>query len=105
MEYLQQFISHINLYYLVVFMALTYALKNPLTDLLGSILRVKVVKIWTVFIIGTVAAVPFWVLFNHDRMILLITWSVGTSLHDMIIKFLLQKINKREQEDTYKGKV
>ena len=48
-------------------------------------------KTAVVFCIGTIVAIPFWFWFHIDRAKLLVTYAVGTSLHELIIGFLIKK--------------
>jgi len=99
MEYLNEISKFIDARYMIVFMAMTYALKDELTLTLGYVLKIQAPKvfpkIWTVFIIGTLTAVPFWFFFGGDKMILLISWAVGTSLHDLLIERVIRLVKKK----------
>lgn len=85
--------KYIDIYYLIVFMCITYTLKNTFHAFLQWVLRTEVNKHFAVFVIGSLAAIPFLFYFKHDPLILLLTYSVGTSIHDLIIQFLIKMVN------------
>lgn len=90
---MQDFITkYIDLYYLIAFMAVTYSLKNTFHAGLQWLFRHKVNKHFAVFLIGFLVALPFWLYFKHDKLVLVITYAIGTSIHDLIIAYLIKKI-------------
>lgn len=86
--------KYIDIYYLIVFMCITYTLKNTFHQFLQWLFNTQVNKHLAVFVIGSLAAIPFLFYFKHDPLILLLTYSVGTSIHDLIIQFLIKMVNK-----------
>jgi hypothetical protein len=91
---LNKLMELINLQYLIVFMLLSYGAKNMIAELLP-----KMNKTVIVFIIGTVLALPFWVYFKADKMQLLITYAIGTSLHELIIAWIIKKAKNLFSKD------
>jgi hypothetical protein len=74
-------------------MAIAYLFKGVLMELIILIIKKdlykdKLTKNIIIFIIGTLVALPFWYVFDHDKMKLFVTFCVGTSIHDLLIKTL-----------------
>lgn len=111
---MEQFFSQLGQYidplYMFVFMAMAYAFKKMLNKLFTYIYR-AILRGWlgwtdeealkmecdmnlTVFIIGLLCAIPFFVWSEQDNMKMLITFTFGTSCHDLIVNYLLMLINK-----------
>lgn len=96
---MEEFITkYINIYYLIAFMAVTYSLKNTFHSALQWAFRHKVNKHFAVFLIGFIVALPFWLYFKHDKLVLLLTYAVGTSIHDLIIEYLIRKAKAKLKE-------
>jgi hypothetical protein len=98
MEFLDQIwqsvSEYIDISYLVVFMMFSYLVKSNFQDLLDKITGVKWKSVYTVLIIATVIAVPFF-LFTEDRWEkLLVSYSIGTSLHELIFGWIEDKFNR-----------
>lgn len=92
--------EYINFYFLISFILLTRFFKKPLHSLLVGLLKQKMSKHWAVFIIGTLTALPFWLYFKHEKMILFVSYCVGTTLYDLIIIYIEKHfpIFKKEEE-------
>lgn len=97
METIQQtyneIIKYIDLPYLLSFMAIAYMLKTILLDIVvfiskKDLYKSKLTKNLIIFFIGTVTSLPFWYGFGHDKMMLFVTFCVGTSIHDLLVKTL-----------------
>jgi len=85
--------KYLDIYYLIAFMALAYMFKGLILEIIISLSKVdlsksKLAKNLIVFFIATLCAVPFYTFFNHDKMKLFVTFCVGTSTHDLLIKTL-----------------
>lgn len=76
--------QYIHLPYLVVFVLLTYGLKDVATLVTRNLTGVNVPTKYAVFIFATLLAAPFW--FYVDPLRLLVTYAVGTSFYDLIIE-------------------
>lgn len=83
------FAKYIDLYYLCTMVLLCYGLKNPIAGVLPEDKR-KQWKPFIVFALATVIAIPFWV-WGHKMKELLLTYAVGTSLYDLLLKYILDK--------------
>lgn len=97
MELISEIDKYIDTYYLVVFMSLAYTCKGWVNSLLQYLFKIRIKKHHAaVFIIGTLAALPFWLYFDHDKMKLLITYTLGTALHSHFINYILKKFKNKE---------
>jgi|688.fasta_scaffold21103_8 hypothetical protein len=89
----QEIAQYLDINYLIAFMAIAYLFKGVLMELIILIIKKdlykdKLTKNIIIFIIGTLVALPFWYVFDHDKMKLFVTFCVGTSIHDLLIKTL-----------------
>jgi ribosomal protein L23 len=80
--------KYIDIPYLIVFMMLSYAFKGSLTNALSSLFKTKVKKVFSVFLIGTITGVFFVMSLKTDFLKSIITWSVGTSMHELIFSYI-----------------
>ena len=101
-DFLTDLQKYIDMKYMVVFMAFAYATKGALTDFLNSVFRIahpkSFPKVWVIFIIGTLTAVPYWFFFGHDKMLLFQTFAIGSMVHDMIFKQIDRYLKSRKDE-------
>lgn len=87
--------EYIDISYLVVFMMFAYLVKRNFQDLLDKITGMKWKPVYTVLIIATVVAIPFFI-FTPDRWEkLLVSYAVGTSLHELIFGWIEDKFKKK----------
>ena len=105
----EEIADYLDLSYLIAFMAIAYLFKGVLLELIilitkKNLYKDKLTKNIIIFVIGTLVALPFWYVFDHDKMKLFVTFCVGTSIHDLLIKTLgtlysaaIKKINKKEE--------
>jgi hypothetical protein len=89
----QEIAQYLDINYLIAFMAVAYLFKGALLEIVilatkKNLYKDKLTKNIIIFIIGTLMALPFWYVFNHDKMKLFVTFCVGTSIHDLLIKTL-----------------
>ncbi len=89
----QEIAQYLDINYLIAFMAIAYLFKGVLMELIilitkKDLYKNKLTKNIIIFIIGTLVALPFWYVFDHDKMKLFVTFCVGTSIHDLLIKTL-----------------
>jgi hypothetical protein len=112
---MEQIEKYITIEFLIVFMSLSYIFKKMVWVALTMIGRYIIAKYNDLFnttfvfnetsehipvlVIGFIIGLPFYFHFEVDLMRLLITYTVGTSLHDLIIKFLINKAKKVLQEN------
>jgi hypothetical protein len=106
----QEIAQYLDINYLIAFMAVAYLFKGALLEIVilatkKNLYKDKLTKNIIIFIIGTLMALPFWYVFNHDKMKLFVTFCVGTSIHDLLIKTLgtlysaaIKKITNKTEE-------
>ena len=95
MEWLDQIWAQLAVYvditYMVSFMLLSYLVKRYFQDFLFKITKMKWKTVYTVLIIATLLAVPF-ILFSFARWEqILFSFTLGTSLHELIFKWIEAK--------------
>jgi len=87
--------TYIELGYLITFIFLSYGLRNLIADIINGIHPTKRARTFAVFFIGTVMALIWYGLFRTDLMKLFVTYSVGTSLYELIIQAIITKIKSK----------
>jgi len=89
---LEQITTYVSWPYLLTFMLLTYFVKVSFETALEAITKLRWKTAYTVLIIGTVLAVPFLFFTAEGWMKILVTYAVGTSLHELLGKAIEKKI-------------
>jgi len=78
--------------YLCTFMLLSYLVKKNFGDLLQKITRFNWKPVYAVLILATILAVPFLLWTETTWIKILVTYTIGTSLHETIFEFVEKKI-------------
>lgn len=101
---MDEFITIINQWiewpYLLVFVFFTYGLKELFVSLVRGVTGMQVPVKYVVFYIATALAWPYWYVVTTmigesvNPLKLLITYAVGTSLYDMVLDGLVNRIGK-----------
>jgi hypothetical protein len=91
-------IKYIEPYYLATFIVLSYGLREVTGEVLRFFFGVERPRVYAVFIIAILVGVPYyfagaqsepgWDVFNR----LLLTYAVGTSFYELIIKAIIDKV-------------
>ena len=76
--------------YLILFMLLSYLVKTYLGELLQKITKFEWKTAYTVLIIAAVLAVPYAIVEEKSWLPMLITYTVGTSFHEILLKYLIE---------------
>ncbi len=97
---IEQFFQYIDWVYLVIFMSMAYTFKNLLTSIFTMLLQYKwptaqADKKFSIFVIGVVIALPFYYLFDSKLLALIFSATVGTSLHDWFIQYIIKLYNSK----------
>jgi hypothetical protein len=96
MEWLEQVWSQIAQYvsipYLLTFMLLSYFVKKYFSEWLMKITKLKWKTVYTVLILATIIAIPFLLFTDESWAQILFSYAVGTSLHELIFKWIEDKI-------------
>jgi len=90
----QQVATYVCVPYLLTFLLLSYLIKRDFRKLLDQITGQRWRTVYTVLIIATIMAVPFLLFSDYSWVQILFSYTLGTSLHELIFKWIDQKIVK-----------
>ena len=90
MEELTTFTQLIVWGYLLLFILLSYLVKKLLGNWLGKITNAKWKEVYTVLVIATILAVPYALVENEKWLPMLFTYTLGTSFHEILLKYLVE---------------
>ena len=98
MEWLDQLwqtiVNYIDGIYLLSFMLLAYLVKRYFQVWLTQVLKFEVKTVFIVLVIATLTAVPF-LLFGSEWQKILFSYTLGTSLHELIFKWIEDKFSPK----------
>ena len=94
MEQLTTLLDLIVWPYLVLFMLLSYLVTKHLGSILQKITKFEWKNVFTVLIIATILAVPYAIFMEEKWLPMLITYVIGTSFHEILLKYLIEGITK-----------
>jgi len=91
-----QIATYISIPYLLTFIFLSFMIKRYFGEWLQMISRFEWKTVYTVLILATLIAVPFLVWSEVSWVQIVFSYSIGTSLHELIFTHIdkLFKINK-----------
>ena len=89
-----QIIEYICIPYLLIFMLLSYFIKTYMGDWLMAITNMKWKTVYTVLILATITGIPFVLFTEYSWAQILFSYALGTSLHELIFKWLEDKFKK-----------
>jgi len=90
----QQIAQYISIPYLLIFMLLSYFVKKYFSEWLMKITKMKWRTVFTVLILATLVAIPFLIWSEETWVKILFTYALGTSLHELIFKWIEGKFTK-----------
>jgi len=90
----QALIQYISVSYLIIFMMLSYLIKRHFGDFLTRIFGIKFKTVYVVLIIATLVGIPFIIWDDESFIKIMITYTLGTSLHETIFAFIEKKIRQ-----------
>jgi|GEM_PF-1854004 len=93
----QTLIQYISVSYLIIFMMLSYLIKRHFGDFLTRIFGIKFKTVYVVLIIATLVGIPFIIWGDESFIKIMITYTLGTSLHETIFAFIEKKIRQDEK--------
>ena len=93
-----QFSSYINVFYLATFMLLGYIVKKYLQDVFCIVFNKQIKFVFIILILAALVSIPF-LLAGETWQKVLLSYAVGTSLHEVVFTFLEKKIKKVLEED------
>ena len=82
----------VSVEYMVIFMLLSYIIKRYFESILNRITGMKWKSVYTVLIIATLVAIPFLIWGDQGWTKIAVSYTVGTSLHELIFNWLEKKI-------------
>lgn len=77
---------YVDVQYLIVFMLLAYMAKKYFEQALFLLTKMKWKTVYTVLVIATLTAIPFLAIGNTRWEQVLFSFTLGTSLHELIFK-------------------
>ena len=86
---------YINIAYLFSFMLLAYFIKRYFQEWLNSLFKKEFKSVFVVLILATLMAIPYLLFFEADWQKILLSYAVGTSLHELIFNWLEDKFNPK----------
>jgi hypothetical protein len=89
----EQLKQYLDIPYLIVFIGISYSFKGSLPAWFKRNFGKKISKAWAVFLIATIVAVPFWAVFKHNPVNLLMNWAIGCCLHQLFFKYIEDLLN------------
>jgi len=84
--------AYLSLPYLVCFIFLAYGLRNITALVVAALTGSKKAMTWGVFIMATILGFVWHFAFGEDLTKLFVTYAVGTSLYELIIQAVINKI-------------
>ncbi len=79
--------KYIDLPFLITVICIGYALSGALANLIERVFHVtKDGKVYSVFLIATILAIPFKYLFGVPNLKLMVTYGVATSMYEVVVK-------------------
>ena len=90
--------TNISFGYLITFIFLSYGLRDVTAQIMASFIPADIKKLrsYAVFLIATALAPAWYFLFGDNPMKLLITYSVGTSLYELIIQAIIRQLKLKQ---------
>jgi len=89
-----QFDTYLSMPYLLMFMFLSYLVKKYFGDVLQKITKFEWKTVYIVLAIATLLAIPFLICSDEGWVKIFITYAVGTSLHELVFKWIEKKLTK-----------
>ncbi len=93
-EIWNQIAQYISVPYMLTFILVAYFVKRYFGELLQKITKFEWKTVYTVLILATILAVPFLLWTEASWVQILFSYAVGTSLHELIFKYI-EKLFKK----------
>lgn len=97
-ELISKVIENIDVCYLFTFVFLAYLVKKEFGVWLNKITKFEWIPVYTVLIIATLTAVPFMIFTDITFSKVMLSYALGTSLHETIFTLVEDKVNKKSNE-------
>ena len=87
--------TQINMYisvpYIVIFMLVSYMVKEYFEKVLNKITKIEWKTVYSVLLIAAIIAIPFIIFSNEGWQKIAVTYCVGTSLHEVAFRWISKK--------------
>lgn len=83
-----QIAQYISVPYMLTFILLAYLVKEYFGKFLQKITKFEWKTVYTVLILATITAVPFLIWTDTTWAQVLLSYAVGTSLHELIFRYI-----------------
>ena len=80
--------------YLLIFVMLSYLVKNAFGDLLQKITKFDWKPVYTVLALATIIGIPYAIFTEVTWTQILITYALGTSFHELILGSIVKTVTK-----------
>ena len=80
--------------YLVIFILLSSLVKGLFGNFLQRITKFDWKSVYTVLILATIIGVPYALLTTATWVEVLLTYTIGTSFHELLFKYIEKKVGK-----------
>lgn len=90
-----QIAQYISVPYMLIFILVAYLIKKYFGEFLQKITKFKWRTVYTVLILATLLAVPFVLWTKVDWTQILLSYAVGTSLHELIFRYIEKLFEKK----------
>lgn len=90
--------DYINPFYLGTFMLLSYLIKRYFQASLSQVIKREVKTVFIVLIIAGISAIPFLIYDLSNWQKIFFSYTLGTSLHEVIFEYIEKRIKQKQQE-------
>ena len=80
--------------YMVIFVLLAYIVKKAFGDLLLKMTKIKWKPVYTVLILAAIVGIPYGIFTDVTWVQILVTYTLGTSFHEIILDTIIKLITK-----------
>ena len=80
--------------YLLIFLMLSYLIKNAFGDLLQKVTKFEWKTVYTVLILATLIGVPYAIFTEVTWTQVAITYALGTSFHELILGKIVEAVTR-----------
>lgn len=89
--------DYINPFYLGSFMLLSYLIKRYFQASLSNTIKRNIKTVYIVLIIAAIVAIPFLIYDFPNWPKILFSYTLGTSLHEVIFEWIEKRIKKKQE--------
>jgi len=89
---LTELVQFIDWVYLILFILISYGVKQAFGKILQRITKFVWEPVYTVLIVATILAVPWLIWTDATWVEVLVTYTIGTTFYEVILEKLISKI-------------